>query len=177
MTVGGSLPTLTFTTSPAVTLATAPTCSTLATSGSPVGIYPITCSGAADPNYSISYVSGTLTINPLTAGLVTISQSSLTFPSTTVNMGSSSQIVTVYNNSNVSLVVTPSITGDFMISANGCAVVVAPKGQCSIFVRFVPTTSGARAGELTINYAGGTTPFVVPLSGTGAAMCSSPPLP
>ena len=30
----------------------------------PVGTYPITASGAADPNYTISYVAGTLTVTP-----------------------------------------------------------------------------------------------------------------
>ncbi len=37
---------------------------TAATAASAVGAYAITASGAADTNYSISYVSGTLTVNP-----------------------------------------------------------------------------------------------------------------
>jgi hypothetical protein len=40
-----------------------PTCSTTATSASQPGTYPTSCSGASDPNYTISYVNGTLTIN------------------------------------------------------------------------------------------------------------------
>jgi hypothetical protein len=44
-------------------LTTQPTVSTTATTTSPVGTYPITASGAVDPNYTISYVAGTLTIN------------------------------------------------------------------------------------------------------------------
>ena len=49
-------------------LTTQPTCSTPATAASPAGSYPITCSGAVDPNYSLHYVAGTLTITtaPLT---------------------------------------------------------------------------------------------------------------
>jgi hypothetical protein len=39
-----------------------PTCTTTATTTSPIGTYPITCSGAAAKNYSFKYVSGTLTI-------------------------------------------------------------------------------------------------------------------
>ena len=41
---------------------------TTATTGSPAGTYPITASGAVDPNYNISYLPGTLTIGqaPLT---------------------------------------------------------------------------------------------------------------
>jgi hypothetical protein len=67
MIVGGSVPAITpiYTglingnTAPA----TPPTCTTSATSASPAGTYPATCSGAADPNYTISYVTGTLTVN------------------------------------------------------------------------------------------------------------------
>ena len=40
------------------------TLSTTGTSGSDVGTYPITASGAADLNYSITFVPGTLTVTP-----------------------------------------------------------------------------------------------------------------
>ena len=43
-------------------LTTPPTLTTTATAASPVGSYNITVSGAVDPNYNISYVTGTLTI-------------------------------------------------------------------------------------------------------------------
>ena len=43
-------------------LTTLPTCTTTATTTSPAGTYPITCSGAAAANYSITYVPGTLTV-------------------------------------------------------------------------------------------------------------------
>ena len=46
----------------ASSLTTQPTCATTATSGSPVGPYPITCSGAASANYTITYVPGTLEV-------------------------------------------------------------------------------------------------------------------
>jgi sugar lactone lactonase YvrE len=38
------------------------TCKTTATSSSPAGTYPITCSGQSSTNYAITYVPGTLTI-------------------------------------------------------------------------------------------------------------------
>jgi hypothetical protein len=38
------------------------TCTTTATAASPVGSYPVTCSGAADGNYSVTYAAGTLTV-------------------------------------------------------------------------------------------------------------------
>jgi hypothetical protein len=49
-------------------LTTAPTLSTKATASSPAGTYPIIASGAVDPNYSITYVAGSLIIkNPVPA--------------------------------------------------------------------------------------------------------------
>ena len=44
-------------------LTTPPTVTTTATTASPVGTYTITASGAADRNYTISYVAGTLTVS------------------------------------------------------------------------------------------------------------------
>jgi Tol biopolymer transport system component len=45
-----------------LSLATAPTCTTTATAASPVGTYPSSCTGAADPDYTISYNAGTVTV-------------------------------------------------------------------------------------------------------------------
>ena len=70
MTYGGTVPALTVSYSGfingdnASSLTTAPTVTTTATSSSSAGDYPITVSGAVDPNYTIVYVPGTLTINP-----------------------------------------------------------------------------------------------------------------
>ena len=47
----------------ASSLKTQPIVTTTATTASPVRTYPITASGAVDPNYTISYVAGTLTIS------------------------------------------------------------------------------------------------------------------
>lgn len=56
--------------------ATAPTCSTTATSSSPVGTYPSTCVGAADPNHVITVVNGTVTVLPAAATVTASSPSS-----------------------------------------------------------------------------------------------------
>ena len=66
MTYGGTSPTITPNYSgfvngdTASSLTTAPTCSTAATSSSTVAGSPIrpSCSGAVDPNYTISYIGG-----------------------------------------------------------------------------------------------------------------------
>ena len=67
-------------------LTTQPTVTTTATTSSPAGSYPITASGAVDPNYAISYVAGTLTIS------ADASTTSATVSSTSVPLG---QTVTV----------------------------------------------------------------------------------
>ncbi len=43
---------------------TPPVCSTGVGSATPVGTYPSTCSGAADPDYVITYVPGTIEVDP-----------------------------------------------------------------------------------------------------------------
>ena len=70
MTYGGAAPTITpsysgFVNGDSVSsLTTPPTCSTTAGSSSPVGPYASSCSGAADPNYSFSYVNGSVQVDP-----------------------------------------------------------------------------------------------------------------
>jgi hypothetical protein len=69
MTYGGTVPALTASYSGFVngdrisSLTTPPTLTTLATSSSPTGAYPIVPSGAVDPNYTFTYTPGTLTID------------------------------------------------------------------------------------------------------------------
>ena len=38
------------------------TCSTTAVQGSPVGTYPVTCTGASRVGYTVTYTAGTLTV-------------------------------------------------------------------------------------------------------------------
>ena len=54
----------------AASLATPPTCSTTATSSSPAGTYPTTCSRAVDANYTITYVAGTLQVTYIWSGFL-----------------------------------------------------------------------------------------------------------
>ena len=61
----------------ASSLTTAPTCTTAVTAVSPVGSYPCSCSGAADANYAISYIDGTVTIGPASLSITASSVSSV----------------------------------------------------------------------------------------------------
>ena len=56
---------------------TPPSIGTFATASSPVAMYAITVSGAADPNYSISYAIGMLTISPASLVVTADSQSKI----------------------------------------------------------------------------------------------------
>jgi subtilisin-like proprotein convertase family protein len=78
---GSAIPTLTASYSgfvngdSASSLSPGVTVSTTATNGSPVGAYAMTASGAADPNYSISYVGGTFNV---TAANITVAANNQT---------------------------------------------------------------------------------------------------
>jgi len=105
-----------------------PVCSTTASSSSPLGTYPSSCSGASDPNYTISYVPGTVTVSIPPATTTVISSHT---PSPSV-VG---EAVTV--NFQVSLVAkaagTP--TGTVTVSDGGgdtCSGAVAGTGGCVI---------------------------------------------
>jgi hypothetical protein len=84
MFIGAALPTFTASYSgfvrgdTAASLTTQPSLSTTAKAATKVGSYPITATGAADPNYAISYVGGTLyVITHDTATTVTSSTSTM----------------------------------------------------------------------------------------------------
>ena len=65
-----------------------PTVQTTATAMSPIGTYPITASGAVDPNYQISYVAGKLTIGTATLTITANNQTKVfgqTNPTLTVS--------------------------------------------------------------------------------------------
>ncbi len=85
---GAALPTLTASYTGLVngdtpmSLSTPPTLATTATPTSPMGAYPITASGAVDPDYVIGYVAGTLSVTPVT---LTVTANGATRPYGTTN--------------------------------------------------------------------------------------------
>ncbi len=71
-------------------LTTQPTCSTTATSSSLMGPYPTTCSGALDPNYTITYLPGSVTVVPVSTPATVVptpAASTITPTSTTLPAG------------------------------------------------------------------------------------------
>ena len=94
LTITASSPSVNYGTTPTVTagysgfvngdtgssLSPSPTCTTTATSSSPVSppTYPSSCSGAVDPNYTISYVPGVVTVTKAQL-TITASSGSMTY--------------------------------------------------------------------------------------------------
>jgi len=128
-------------------------CSVTVPAGNPVGTYPTNCSGAVNPNYTITYVPGTLTITdvPLT----------ITASSATVPYGSPVPAITP--------TVVGLVNGDTVASLGPlvCSVTV-PAGNP---VGSYPTTcSGAVNPNYTITYVPGTLTITgVPLTITASS--------
>jgi hypothetical protein len=150
MTYGGPVPTITPSYSAfvlgqtaATALTTQPTCSTTATSASPVNTYPSTCTGAVAPNYAITLVAGTVTVGQATSTTAIISN----LP----NPAIVGQIVTV------NFAVTPQFTGTV---PTGLVTVKASTGEvCSatlpaLSCNLIFATGGLRT--LAATYAGNT---------------------
>jgi hypothetical protein len=124
ITSGQSIPTLTYTLTPSLTLTTKPTCATKATSGSAPGTYPITCSGAVLSGYAFTYVPGTLTVVSSTSAMT------ITATNQTVAYGSSIPTLKYTKSPSVSLTTDPtcvttatssSLPGAYPITCSGAA--------------------------------------------------------
>ncbi|MGH7134822.1 MAG: MBG domain-containing protein, partial [Pirellulales bacterium] len=109
-------------------LTTAPTLSTTAAANSSVGSYTITAGGAADPNYAISYISGTLGVTPAPL-TITAENQTMTYggplPALTagysgfVNGDTSASLTTVPMLSTTAAAGSP--VGSYTITAGGAA--------------------------------------------------------
>lgn len=139
-------------------------CSTDAAPASPVGTYGASCSGASDPNYTISYVDGTVTVSPAPLA-VTASSGSMTYggsvPTITPTIGG------LQNGE------TASILGAGFGCATG-STSTSPVGS------YASTCSGASDPNYTVSYAGGTvtvTPAPLTITASSGTMTygDSPP--
>ncbi len=88
------------------------------------------------------------------------------FGSTIVNQTAAAQIVTVSNTGgDPASLQTPTISGDFTITANTCGTSLPSQTGCSLAISFTPTGSGVRTGVLTVMDSAGTQ--TAQLRGTG----------
>ena len=121
-------------------LTTQPSFSTTATASSPVGTYAITVSGAADPNYAICYVAGSLSVTP---GALTI----------TVNSPSK-----VYGAALPALTASYSgfVNGDTSASLTTQPTLSTTATASSAVGTYTTTAKGAVDANYTISYVAGT---------------------
>ena len=161
-TYGAGLPTLTATYTgfvnreSAANLTTQPTITTTATAASHVGGYVITASGASSPNYTISYVSGTLSIAP--APLTITADNQVKDYGEALPTLTASYAGLVNGDTAASLTTRPTVTTT--------ATSASHVGNYSI------TVSGAADPDYTISYIGGT--LTVTAARTVITLATSP---
>jgi hypothetical protein len=125
--------------------------------------------------------SGTLSVNDNASGsphqitlsgngiapAVTLSASSLTYPSQNVGTASSPQTVTLTNTGLDPLAVNGITSSGEFPQTNTCPATLAIGASCTITVTFTPTAPLARTGTLAITDNAPGNPHLVQLSGTG----------
>jgi len=106
-----------------------------------------------------------------------LSASALPFGNQMVGTASAAQSVTITNTGNAALSFTSvTVSGDFTKANDTCTnASVAPNASCAISVTFAPTTTGGRAGAITISDNAPDSPQSVTLSGNGTDISISLP--
>jgi hypothetical protein len=138
-----------------------------------------TASGAASGNLTIASTAGNSPSVVSLAGTgvsssgpldLTISQTSLSFGTATVNHSSPVQTILVSNNSGGSISVNGiAVSGPFASAGNTLPKTLNTGQSMTLDVTFTPTASGAASGSLTITSTAGNSPWVVSLTGTGVS--------
>jgi len=105
------------------------------------------------------------------SGPVTLSATSLSYPSTTVGTSSGSQSVIMTNTGTAALMITSvAVTGtdaSSFVFANSCGTSLAMGASCTIHGHFAPTAIGSVAASVTITDSATSSPQSIALSGTG----------
>jgi hypothetical protein len=112
---------------------------------SPAGSYPITASGAADANYTISYVAGALTVNPVA---LTITANNASRAYGTTNPVFTGTITDLQNGDNITATYTTTATVSSPVGAYSITpTLVDPSGKLNNY------TVSSINGTLTISEA------------------------
>jgi hypothetical protein len=105
---------------------------------------------------------------------VTLSPTSLTFPTQLVGKASAPQNVTLTNTGSAVLSITSiATTGDFS-QTNNCGTSVAVNASCTIAVTFTPTTINTRTGTVVVTDNAPASPQTVALTGVGTYVSWTP---
>jgi hypothetical protein len=130
-----------------------------------------TATGSRTGNLTIS-ASGITNTVPLSGTgvapgpILSPNPSSLTFAGTIVGSPAATQAVTVTNSGTTSATVSGvTASGDYS-QTNNCST-LAVGDSCTVTVKFTPTTSGTRTGNVTITSNANNSPTTVALTGSG----------
>jgi hypothetical protein len=82
---------------------------------------------------------------------VTISPSSVTFPSTPVGVQSTATALTITNSSAIPMNIFGITASSNFAQTNNCGVSLAGGSSCTVMVSFMPTVAGSLTGQLTIS--------------------------
>jgi hypothetical protein len=106
---------------------------------------------------------------------LSLSPTSVSFPSQFVGTSGLPQTLTVTNTGSVTLAITAvtSSVADFGVLSN-CTNPVAPGSNCTVGVFFSPTAGGTRTGTLKITDNAGNSPQTVTLTGSGLDFSMTP---
>lgn len=125
--------------------------------------------------------ASTHTIQPTLFDLITssgisspnLSTTNLSFGNQTVGTISSSQPVTVTNNSATALTISSLAISSGWSENDNCLPSLAGSATCTINVSFAPTATGSQTGTLTLTDNAPNSPQLISLSGTGVAPVAS----
>ena len=122
--------------------------------------------GSGDSGWSTTPVL-TAYPEPVQAGTLTSSASSLSFGDVNSGSTSAAQTVTVTNPGTSAVSVSSvSVTGNFT-QTNTCGSSIAAGGSCTVSVKFAPASGGPLTGTLSVATSAPGSPLTVALSGTG----------
>ena len=145
----------------------------------PGGVATGVAAGMSSITASLSGVtsnSANLTVTS-TAGVATVSPSTLTFGTQTDGTTSASQTVTLSNVGNGSLTINSIVVAGSFGETNNCASSLGIGGSCKISVTFSPKVAGLLTGTVTITDNNNQKPGsiqTVTLSGTGSPAGTNP---
>ena len=119
-------------------------------------------SGSSSPNNT-----------PAGSAYITLSATSLTFPSTTVGQSSAAQTITVTNTGNATATLTGDTVSDitdFTLTSSACGSTLAANSSCVLSIVFNPKTAGTLTSTVTVTDNATNSPQTVMLSGTATAV-------
>lgn len=104
---------------------------------------------------------------PDNGSLISISPTAVGFGTVATGSSSAAQSVTVTNSGSAAAPVSSVTTSGDFSQTNNCGSSIAAGASCTVSVKFSPTATGSRSGNLTVTASGITN--TIPLSGTGVA--------